>query len=118
LIFRVIDNPLSIFRPWNIHSFAPGARPDRWFSPRRLHGVQRLSAHAAGKRGWHDLLAIGGRAVGIHAHLPIFSNGLLSKDERQLLFSATDLTVGITVWMDANMDGGYGLIHVRWRIGI
>ena len=52
-----------------------------------------------------ESLAIVGRAVASHAHLPILSNVLISKDEGQLRLSATDLTLGVTVWMDANMDG-------------
>jgi DNA polymerase-3 subunit beta len=56
-----------------------------------------------------DSLAIVGHAVGSHTHLPILSNVLLSKDEGQLRLSATDLTLGVTVWMDANMDGDFGL---------
>ncbi len=56
-----------------------------------------------------ESLAIVGRAVGSHAHLPILANVLLSKDEGQLRLSATDLTLGVTVWMDANMDGDLGL---------
>ncbi len=52
-----------------------------------------------------ESLAIIGRAVGNHANLPILANVLLKKDEGQLRLSATDLTVGITVWMDATMDG-------------
>jgi DNA polymerase III subunit beta len=56
-----------------------------------------------------ESLAIVGRAVGAHSHLPILSNILLSKDDGQLRLSATDLTLGVTVWMDANMDGDFGL---------
>ena len=61
------------------------------------------------KNTFSESLAIIGRAVGSHAHLPILSNVLLSKDEGQLRLSATDLTLGVTVWMDANMDGDLGL---------
>jgi DNA polymerase-3 subunit beta len=56
-----------------------------------------------------ESLAIVGRAVGSHTHLPVLSNVLLSKDEGQLCISATDLTLGVTVWMDANLDGEVGL---------
>ena len=56
-----------------------------------------------------DSLAIVGRAVGSHSHLPILSNVLLNKDEGQLRLSATDLTMGVTLWMDANMDGELGI---------
>ena len=61
------------------------------------------------KSTFADSLAIVGRAVGSHAHLPILSNVLLSSDEGQLRLSATDLTLGVTVWMEANMDGDLGL---------
>jgi DNA polymerase-3 subunit beta len=52
-----------------------------------------------------ESLAIVGRAAGMHGQLPILSNLLLSKEEDQLRLSATDLTLGISVWMDARMDG-------------
>jgi len=61
------------------------------------------------KNTFAESLAIVGRAVGSHTHLPILSNILLSKDEGQLRLSATDLTLGVTVWMDAHMDGDPGL---------
>ncbi len=61
------------------------------------------------KNTFSESLAIVGRAVGSHSHLPILSNILLSKDEDHLRLSATDLTVGVTVWMDANLDGDLGL---------
>jgi DNA polymerase-3 subunit beta len=61
------------------------------------------------KTAFSDSLAMVGRAVGSHSHLPILSNVLLASDEGQLRLSATDLTVGITVWMDANMDGSLAL---------
>jgi DNA polymerase-3 subunit beta len=61
------------------------------------------------KTSFAENLAIVGRAVSTHAQLPVLSNILLSKDEGQLRLSATDLTIGVTVWMDANMDGDLGL---------
>jgi DNA polymerase-3 subunit beta len=61
------------------------------------------------KNTFAESLAIVGRAVGSHTHLPILSNILFSKDEGQLRLSATDLTLGVTVWMDAQMDGDLGL---------
>jgi len=61
------------------------------------------------KNTFSESLAIVGRAVGSHSHLPILSNILLNKDEDQLRLAATDLTVGVTVWMDANLDGDLGL---------
>lgn len=61
------------------------------------------------KEAFAGSLAMVGRAVGSHSHLPILANVLLASDEGQLRLSATDLTVGITVWMDANMDGSLAL---------
>ncbi len=61
------------------------------------------------KSAFADSLGLVGRAVGSHSHLPILSNVHLASDEGQLRLSATDLTVGITVWMDANMDGSLAL---------
>ncbi len=61
------------------------------------------------KSTFADSLAIVGRAVGAHTHLPILSNVLLSKQEGQLRLSATDLTLGVTAWMDANIDGDLDL---------
>jgi DNA polymerase-3 subunit beta len=52
-----------------------------------------------------ESLAIVGRAVSTHGQLPILSNLLLNKEEDKLRLSATDLTLGISVWMDARMDG-------------
>ena len=52
-----------------------------------------------------ESLAIVGRAVGNHVHLPILANVLLNKEEGQLRLSATNLTIGVSVWMDAKMDG-------------
>ncbi len=56
-----------------------------------------------------ESLAIVGRAVGAHAALPILSNVLFCKDEGQLKLSSTDLTLGVTVWMDAAIDGDLSL---------
>jgi len=61
------------------------------------------------KNTFAESLAIVGRVVGSHTHLPILSNILLSKDEGLLRLSATNLNVGVTVWMDAKMDGELGL---------
>ena len=56
-----------------------------------------------------ESLAIVGRAVGTHAALPILSNVLLCKEEGQLKLSSTDLTLGVSVWMDAAIDGDLSL---------
>ena len=56
-----------------------------------------------------ESLAIVGRAVASHVHLPVLANVLISKEDDQLRLSATDLTMGVSVWMDAKMDGDVGL---------
>lgn len=56
-----------------------------------------------------ESLAIIGRAVGNHANLPILANVLIEKEEDRLRLSATNLTIGVSVWMDARMDGDLGL---------
>jgi DNA polymerase-3 subunit beta len=56
-----------------------------------------------------ESLAIVGRAIASHTHLPVLGNILISKEEGQLRLSATDLTMGVSVWMDAKMDGDIGL---------
>jgi DNA polymerase III subunit beta len=56
-----------------------------------------------------ESLAIVGRAVGSRTALPILSNILLSKENGGLQLSATNLTFGASVWMDANMDGDFAL---------
>lgn len=61
------------------------------------------------KNTFAESLAIIGRAVASHAHLPILANVLISKEEGQLRLSATDLTMGVSVWMDAMMDGDIAL---------
>ena len=61
------------------------------------------------KNTFSESLAIVGRAVGNHVHLPILANVLLNKEEGQLCLSATNLTIGVSVWMDAKMDGDLGL---------
>lgn len=61
------------------------------------------------KNVFAESLGIVGRAVGSHTHLPVLGNILLSQDQGQLRLSATDLTLGVTVWMDAKMDGNLAL---------
>lgn len=61
------------------------------------------------KSTFAESLAIVGRAVASHVHLPVLGNILISKEEGQLRLSATDLTMGVSVWMDAKMDGDIGL---------
>lgn len=57
------------------------------------------------KNTFAESLAIVGRAIASHTHLPVLGNVLISKEEGQLRLSATDLTMGVSVWMDARMDG-------------
>lgn len=61
------------------------------------------------KNTFLESLTIVGRAVNPHAHLPILGNILLCKNADQLQLSATNLTLGISVWMDARMEGEPGL---------
>ncbi len=61
------------------------------------------------KNTFAESLAIVGRAIASHTHLPVLGNILISKEEGQLRLSATDLTMGVSVWMDAKMDGEIGL---------
>lgn len=61
------------------------------------------------KNSFAESLALVGRAVGNRMQLPILTTVLLSKDESQLRLTTTDLTLGVSVWMDANMDGGFNL---------
>jgi len=61
------------------------------------------------KSTFAESLAIVGRAVASHVHLPVLANVLISKEEDQLRLSATDLTMGVSVWLDAQMDGEVGL---------
>lgn len=61
------------------------------------------------KSTFAESLAIVGRAIASHTHLPVLGNVLISKEEGQLRLSATDLTMGVSVWMDAKMDGDIGL---------
>ena len=61
------------------------------------------------KSAFAESLAIVGRAVASHVHLPVLANVLISKEDDQLRLSATDLTMGVSVWMDAKMDGDIGL---------
>jgi DNA polymerase-3 subunit beta len=61
------------------------------------------------KSAFAESLAIVGRAVASHVHLPVLANVLISKEDDQLRLSTTDLTMGVSVWIDAKMDGDIGL---------
>ena len=61
------------------------------------------------KNNFSESLAIVGRSVGSHTSLPILSNILLSKENGGLQLSVTNLTLGVSVWMDARIDGEFAL---------
>ena len=61
------------------------------------------------KSAFSESLSIVGRAVASSPHLPILSNILISSDGGQLRLAATDLTLGVSVWMDARLDGQIAL---------
>ena len=61
------------------------------------------------KSAFSESLSIVGRAVASSPHLPILSNILISSDGGQLRLAATDLTLGVSVWMDAQLDGPISL---------
>ena len=56
-----------------------------------------------------ESLAIVGRAVASGPHLPVLANVLIESDAGQLRLAATDLTLGVSVWMDARLDGQLAL---------
>ena len=61
------------------------------------------------KNVFSESLAIVGRAVGHNPTLTVLSHILLRGEAGQLRLSATDLTLGVTVWLDANLDGELSL---------
>ena len=61
------------------------------------------------KSAFAESLAIVGRAVASGPHLPILANILIESDNGQLRLAATDLTLGVSVWLDARMDGQIAL---------
>lgn len=61
------------------------------------------------KNVFSESLAIVGRAVGHNPTLTVLSHILLRGEASQLRLSATDLTLGVTVWLDANLDGELSL---------
>ena len=58
LIFRVIDDPLVVFCPWNAHAPSPGARPDRRAGLCRLCGI-KSQEQAVGVGGEGDDARVG-----------------------------------------------------------
>ena len=61
------------------------------------------------KSSFAESLAIVGRAVASGPHLPVLANVLIESDAGQLRLAATDLTLGVSVWMDARLDGQLAL---------
>lgn len=61
------------------------------------------------KSAFAESLAIVGRAVASGPHLPVLANVLIESDAGQLRLAATDLTLGVSVWMDARLDGQLAL---------
>ena len=61
------------------------------------------------KSTFAESLAIVGRAVASGPHLPVLANVLIESDNGQLRLAATDLTLGVAVWMDARLDGQIAL---------
>lgn len=61
------------------------------------------------KSSFSENLAIVGRAVASGPHLPVLANVLIVSEGGQLRLAATDLTLGVSVWMDARLDGQIAL---------
>jgi DNA polymerase-3 subunit beta len=61
------------------------------------------------KSTFAESLAIVGRAVASGPHLPVLTNVLIASEGGQLRLAATDLTLGVTVWLDARLDGQLAL---------
>lgn len=61
------------------------------------------------KSAFAESLAIVGRAVASGPHLPVLANVLIASEGGQLRLAATDLTLGVSIWMDARLDGQIAL---------
>lgn len=61
------------------------------------------------KSTFAESLAIVGRAAASGPHLPVLANVLITSEGGQLRLAATDLTLGVSVWMDARLDGEIAL---------
>ncbi|MBI4928337.1 MAG: DNA polymerase III subunit beta [Anaerolineae bacterium] len=61
------------------------------------------------KSAFAESLAIVVRAVASVPHLPVLANVLIESEGGQLRLAATDLTLGVAVWMDARLDGQIAL---------
>jgi len=61
------------------------------------------------KSTFAESLAIVGRAVASGPHLPVLANVLIASEGGQLRLAATDLTLGVSVWLDARLDGQLAL---------
>lgn len=61
------------------------------------------------KSAFAENLAIVGRAVASNPHLPILANVLITSEAGQLRLAATNLSLGVSTWMDARLDGQIAL---------
>jgi DNA polymerase-3 subunit beta len=61
------------------------------------------------KSTFAESLAIVGRAVASGPHLPVLANVLIASEGGQLRLAATTLTLGVSVWLDARLDGQLAL---------
>lgn len=61
------------------------------------------------KSTFAESLAIVGRAVASGPHLPVLANVLIASEGGQLRLAATNLTLGVSVWLDARLDGQLAL---------
>ena len=61
------------------------------------------------KSAFSESLAIAGRAVAPASHLPILANVLITDDGGQLRLAATNLTLCVSVWLEAQLNGPLAL---------
>jgi DNA polymerase-3 subunit beta len=61
------------------------------------------------KSAFAESLSIVGRAVASSPHLQILANILITSEGGQLRLAATNLTLGVSTWMDARLDGQIAL---------
>lgn len=61
------------------------------------------------KSAFAENLSIVGRAVASSPHLAILANILITSEGGQLRLAATNLTLGVSTWMDARLDGQIAL---------
>lgn len=61
------------------------------------------------KSTFAETLALVARAVTTGSHLPVLANVLISGENGQLRLAATNLTLGVSAWLDARMDAPLAL---------